>query len=97
MKIYWSLKSVPEFSGMPASERKEAWREWYGLVPTTPRIVVAFATVGVCAFSGAVLGEHFGHQVIGSALGGTLGSFANAQASIYMTLRYLRKARKGSL
>jgi hypothetical protein len=96
MKIYWSLKSVPEFSGMPASERREAWREWYGLVPFLPKVGVAFATVGVCWFSGAIIGDHFGHHLIGTAIGGGLGSFAFGQASVHMTLRYLRKARKGS-
>jgi hypothetical protein len=70
MKIYWSIKSIPEFVGLPKKERSRIWRRchwralkgswgpWAGLI-----------TIAAFSSWGSLLHESWG-GIIGIALGG---------------------------
>ncbi len=95
MKIYWTMKSVPELAALPKQERREVWRwanrqafkhwqTWVGLI--------------ICSlFAG--MGSHFGHAVgldssgyVGAGIGGGIGGFIYSQFSMRIALPYIRQA-----
>src|SRR5713226_713456 len=46
MKIYWTLKQIPELRDLPKGERKRVWRDCY----MTPKhmVIYVFVVVTVC-------------------------------------------------
>jgi hypothetical protein len=83
--IYWTLKSIPELSGVPREERVRAWRavswkafrRWEGWA--------ALAAIGVGIILGNILS-----RPIGGAIGGAIGSFVFSQVWVHFTRPYLR-------
>ena len=86
MTFYWSLKSVPELSGLSAPERRRVHRACYSRHAfRSARCLIALGICGLCGGAGAAAGSFvhllFGvpfsiwHVAIGGGIGGGLGGF----------------------
>ncbi len=87
MKVYWSLKSIPEISQLSSKERLAAWRRVYWITYRHWPTWVGFFACAGCLLSGHWLGERLGHSVLGVVAGGGLGAWVSAQFSIYVARR----------
>jgi hypothetical protein len=89
MKIYWTFKDVPEFSGLSRPERRRVHLACYGQAFRSRRCLVALAICGLCAGLGSALGGSlhwiFGfppsiwYLIIGGGFGGGIGGFIYGQ------------------
>lgn len=90
MKIYWSMQSVPELTGVQTSERsrleKSAWwkahRHWQTWLALLGAILV------ICI--GIVLGGYFANEKLGGMAGAVIGKLIYLQVVIHFGRRYLR-------
>ena len=83
MTFYWSLKQVPEMSGLTRQERGRVHRACYGRAFRSRRCIIALVACGLCAGLGSALGgslhRFFGfspsiwYQLIGAGVGGGIG------------------------
>ena len=56
MKVYWSLKSIPELADLPAGERRRLWRACWGKVACHWQVLAVFlALVPATAVAGLYL------------------------------------------
>jgi hypothetical protein len=93
MKLYWSIKSIPELADLPKQNRKTAWKNTYlkhwikvGLLPTL--------IVMVCVIAGSVFAEnHYGHLggLICAGIAGGIGGFIGWEITANMIRPYLRE------
>jgi len=85
MKIYWTLRNIPELSSVTAQERKRRWKQayrstfhhwetWVGLILSS-------------VFGG--IGAYY-HQSLGTLIGGFIGGFVYSQVSIWVARKYYR-------
>lgn len=90
MKFYWSLKQVPELSGLSCAERGKVHRACYVRhALKSRRCLLALAACGLCAGAGSAMGSlsHvvFGtpfalwQPVVGGAVGGGVGGLIFGQ------------------
>src|ERR1700758_3596133 len=92
MTIYWTLKSVPEFSQMTREERSDRWRQVYGRAyrhwQTWAGLLFGALLTGSAAWEGA----RHGHAilVLAAALAGSVGGFVQGQVQIRVALRYYK-------
>jgi len=91
MKIYWSLKSVPELSGMSKKERKVIWRRCYLKTFRNWQTWVAFIACVVCAGIGNVWGQILGAEIISTAIGGGIGGLILGLVTAEMESRNIRE------
>jgi hypothetical protein len=98
MQIYWSLKSIPELSGLPSEERRRLWhaalwkttRHWQVWAAT---FVILFITAMAQTMAQKLLigmGYRFG-QGIGYAIGGGVGWAIYWQVLSHFARPYLRE------
>ena len=86
MTIYWTLKSIPELSGLPWRERGRAWRVVCWKAFRHWEVWAAFAvSIGLAVVLGNILS-----RPIGGAIGGAIGSFVFSQVWVHFTRPYLR-------
>lgn len=85
MKIYWTLKSIPEFSQLSSDERGRRWRSAYQSVFRHWETWAGLALIG---FLGAA-GSHFFGALGAIVLAGT-GGFMYGQITIYVARKYYR-------
>jgi hypothetical protein len=90
MKIYMSMQSVPELSGVPTSERRHLeksawwkahrhhWQTWLALLG-------AFLLI----YIGMVLGGYSGNEKLGVIVGAGIGKLIYLQVVIHFGRRYL--------
>ena len=85
MTIYWTLKSIPELSGLPREEQVRAWRAvcWKAFRHWEVWVALAGVVLGI------FLGNIFSRR-IGGAVGGAIGSFIFSQVAIHFARPYLR-------
>jgi hypothetical protein len=85
MRIYWTPYSIPEFSNLPAIERRKAWRQAYWRAfrrwPIWAALLIPIA-LGIFV-AGPLLADHLGSLVAGKIMGagiggGVFGLLANA-------------------
>jgi len=92
MPIYWSYKSLPELSALPAAEHKEVWKKavWhvYGYWQTW--LVLPLALVPIMLI-GSWLGSMVGHDVIGTVIGAAIGGAIYERIVLEMARSYLKK------
>ncbi len=102
MKIYWTLKSIPELAEMSKKDRKKVWRRCYWKVFRHWQTWFALATCGVCTALGVALGRFCGEltgnfireliaATVGGAVGGGIGGSVFAQVAIAMGRRHIRE------
>ncbi|MBB3059570.1 hypothetical protein [Microbulbifer rhizosphaerae] len=90
MKIYWTLKSIPEFSALSIQERGARWRKVYTKCFRHWQTWLGLATCGFCVILGGHIGGVVGMGLLGAALGGGIGGLIFSQAFIIVARRYYR-------
>ena len=70
MKVYWSIKEIPELANLTPEQQKQAWRACYKkyALKSWPSWVL----LGVMALLIVVCGHFFG-PIVGAAIGGGVG------------------------
>ena len=90
MKIYWTLRSVPELQKLSKNERKEVWRHSSKKALLDAETLFAFVVCCGCIW----LGGHFGEQIGGgeaeAIIGVLAGGFIYGQVAVYATRRHIR-------
>ena len=90
MKIYWTLKSIPELKDLSLRERGRRWRSAY---KSAFRHWQTWGGLVLCgAFAGA--GSHFGGMA-GTVLLAGLGGFIYGQIVTHVVLKYYRHRLQG--
>ena len=89
MQIYWTLKSVPELSGLPTDdERRRVWRDAYReMTRRSWQFWVSVALFGGCPQIGEML---IGHRPLGNVVGIIVGGFIWAQILRHLARPYIR-------
>jgi hypothetical protein len=90
MQIYWSLKSIPELSGLPRAERGRRWRAAYRKTFRHWQTWVSLLALGLCSVLGEYLGSLTGSQFIGSVVGAGVGGLIYGQVATELARPYLR-------
>ena len=103
MKMYWSLRSVPELADLPPAERRRLWRECWGKVLRHWQVWLLFllfysgllGVLVVAAWLALVvgLGWPLALILVSGVWGGAFG-FLLDQVSIPLARPYLRQARE---
>lgn len=85
MKIYWTLKSIPELKNLPLRERGRRWRRAYRSVFLHWESWGGMVLCGVCAGAGS----HFFGMTGGILMAG-MGGFLYGQIATYVVMKYYR-------
>ena len=91
MRIYWTLKSIPELAPLPAKERGRVWRAAYWRTFKDWRGWAAAAVVGVCAGLGSAIGAAYGHQMLYGVIGAGIGGAISGQIWTHLAIPHLRE------
>ena len=84
MQIYWTLKSVPELSGLPWEERGRVGRAASWKIARHWQFWVSSVGIGLCAHIGDIYGR------IGGYIGAVVGAFIFSQVQIHLARPYIR-------
>ncbi len=95
MKIYWSIKSIPELSALPARERKTRWEAAFSRTRRNWKAWVALLACALIGGFGALAGRELDMGVAGALLGGALGGFMLWQLLVVITRRHYRQILLG--
>lgn len=90
MRIYWTMKQIPELATLSSVERNASWRRVY---PKTFRHWETWLGLICCAGLTAVgryIGQIFGAPYVAMLFGAALGGLASSQATIYVARRYYK-------
>src|SRR5512145_582842 len=99
MKLYWTLASIDELSGLSLVEAKKAWRVCYPKSFTHWQTWVGLLVLGVPAGIGAISGYYVSNWLgmryplfglIGASMGGGIGGFCFLQILVQQMRPYLR-------
>jgi hypothetical protein len=90
MRLYWTIKQIPELAGLPADEQRRLWREGYLETLGQWQMWASLAITGAGAVVGLYLGALVGWQIVGSAMGAALGAVPHAFVSTELVRRRLR-------
>lgn len=90
MKIYWTLKSVPELAELPAADRREIWQHCYWGNFKDYRQWLALATLGLFVYFGSDLGRQLGWKFADGVIGAAIGGLVFGQVSILLALPNIR-------
>ena len=85
MQIYWTLKSIPELSGLPSEEIWRVWRAAYWKTTRHWQFWVSLVGIGLRVH----IGEHI-YDRIGGYIGGVVGAFIFSQVQIHLARPYIR-------
>jgi hypothetical protein len=91
MKIYWTIKSIPELSNLPDEERKTIWRRCWAKASrkTWIELCILSVFVGFCMALGIRIWGHWVGIFITTIAGFVLG-FIWVQLVIRKTIPYIR-------
>jgi hypothetical protein len=97
MKLYWSLKSIPELADLPKNNRRKIWQDCRNRMTSrrngrgyTYPMVIRVA----CVLAGMALGEFFFYGpglLLGLMIGGYLGYTVNFQMEVTTVVPYIRE------
>lgn len=93
MKIYWSLKSIPELADLPEEKHKEILKEC-GLTDLEKTgafwklLALPFALAGITL--GKICGGKIG-SILGLVIGGVIGVIVLQQIQVYIVRSRVRK------
>ena len=90
MQIYWSIKSVPELTGLPSAERHRVWRAGFWKAHRHWQVWAVVASYGLLIPIGGSLGALAGSQGIGSLVAVGLGGFLYSQVVTEFARPYFR-------
>ncbi len=85
MRIYWSLRSIPELKKLDADQRRRVWRRARANVPPDWRLVIGWLLFGTATGCGFAFGS-----LPGAVLGAMAGGFLLLQIIARQTLPYIR-------
>jgi hypothetical protein len=71
MKLYWSLKSIPELADLPKEKRMEVWRACHPKDIKHWQTWISFGFLGICVFLGMAFGKFY-IRIIGQTIGGII-------------------------
>jgi len=91
MRIYWTLKSIPELAPLSARERRRVWRTAYLRTFEDWRGWAAAVVVGVCAGLGSAIGTTCGHHMLYGVVGAGIGGAISGQIWTHLAIPHLRK------
>jgi hypothetical protein len=94
MKIYWTLKSIPELKDYPPEERKKIWRAGFWNSFKQGRAYTGFYIAALPMLLGIFIGNAIGriHGVfIGGGIGGAIGVFVFLQFLVRSALPYIKE------
>lgn len=83
MKIYWTLKSIPELAGLTACERKRRWHSAYKSVFRHWQTWSGVLLLGACAGAGS-----YSFGLAGAVLLAAIGGFLYGQIVTRIVLKY---------
>jgi len=87
MQIYWTLKSIPELSGLPSGERGRVWRTAYWKIIRHWQYWASLLGIGLCVKIGAML---IGN--LGAYIGGVVCALIHVQVVVHLARPYIRAA-----
>jgi len=87
MRIYWSLKSIPELSDLPSEERRRVWRAAYWKTARHWQFWAGLVGIGLFTLIGNAL---IGHPPIGGAIGAGVGGFIYGGLMSHLARPYIR-------
>ncbi|WP_416414347.1 hypothetical protein [Pantoea sp. App145] len=90
MKIFWSLRSIPELSQLPSKECGKRWNEVYAL---TFRHWETWAGLALCALLCGMGVKFFG--IPGVIIMGAIAGFLYSQVVIHVARKYYRQRLLG--
>jgi hypothetical protein len=90
MQLYWTLKSIPELSGLSLGEGGRVWRSAYWKTYRHWQAWLALAGFGLCVFVANILGGLIGYPTLGGLLGVGVGGFVCGQVIVRLARPYLR-------
>lgn len=86
MKIYWSLKAIPELASLSPQERNLIWKQAYSRTFRHWQTWLALLGGGLLAGIGSIVGSY-----PGAVLGGAIGGAIFGQVAIHQALPYIRE------
>lgn len=90
MKIYWTLKSIPELRQLSWRERGRRWRRAYHKSLQHTPTLAALLICGLCAGLGGYIGSRMEMGMLGAMLGGGLGGFIFGQVVTIVARKHYR-------
>jgi hypothetical protein len=86
MQIYWTLKSIPELSGLPIKERRRVWRAALRKIRIRHwQYWASLVGIALCV----EIGQHI-YAHLGGSIGAVVGAFIFSQVSIHLARPYIR-------
>ncbi|EHK62416.1 hypothetical protein [Halomonas sp. GFAJ-1] len=95
MKIYWTLKQIPELSSLSSRERGKRWRKAYKKSFRHWETWLGVICCGLCGAAGAWVGDVFNLGLLGAGIGGAIGGLVFSQAILSVVLRRYRDILRG--
>ena len=96
MKIYWSIKRIPEIAALPAQERKARWVAAFSRTRQNWKAWLALLACAAIGGLGALAGRELGIGVGGALVGGALGGFVLWQLLVAITRKHSRDILLGN-
>jgi len=90
MRIYWTLRQIPELATLSRAERGLVWRRAYRKAFGHWQTWAGLAACGVLSGIGGYVGGLFGHSYIGAVVGGGVGGFVFSQVLAHVVLGHYR-------
>lgn len=90
MQIYWTLKGIPELSGLSRQERGSRWRMAVRKTFRHWQIWLAIAAFAACIWLATYFGGLIDMDALGAALGGGAGGFMFSQVTNAVARKYYR-------
>lgn len=90
VKIYWTLKSIPELKGLSLRERGKRWRSAY---KSAFRHWQTWAGLAICGAFGYAGAYFFG--IAGTVILAGLGGFVYGQIVTHVVMKYYRHRLRG--
>jgi len=90
MRIYWTLRQIPELATLSRAERGLVWRRAYRKAFRHWQTWAGLAACGVLSGIGGYVGGLFGHSYIGAVVGGGVGGFVFSQVLAHVVLGHYR-------
>ena len=90
MRLYWTIKSIPELQSLTKDQRKAAWGYAYPKTFKKWEVWIGFLICGLCGGFGSIIGRKIGSPILGAGIGGGIGGFIFSQLICHFSRPYLR-------
>lgn len=90
MKIYWTLKQIPELSSLSFQERGKRWGKAYKKSFRHWENWLGVICCGLCGAVGAWVGDVLNIRLLGAGIGGAVGGLVFSQVILSVVLRHYR-------